>query len=62
MKQFIKDPSKYLPYMFRFELRNGSREISRKIINEYLGSRRELDLQLMEQVSDPALSDMLMDG
>lgn len=53
MKEFKTDPLKYIPYMLDFELHKGSREIAKKIIDQYFDSERDYDSQLteIEQVS-----------
>lgn len=52
MKEFTKDPLKYLPYMLDFELRKDREGIAKKVMAQYFDSGRELGSQLteMEQV------------
>lgn len=48
LKEFIKDPLYYIPYMMGTELRPDRKEIAEKVHNRYLDSRKPYDEQITE--------------
>jgi len=58
LKQFDKDPVKFIPYLLEFELRNNRKEIATKINAHYFNQEYDYEDQLveLEQVSSVYLN------
>ena len=58
LKQFVKDPVKFIPYLLEFELRNNRKEIATKINARYFNQEYDYEDQLveLEQVSSVYLN------